>query len=76
MGPTKVLLNRGNISLYVVALGEKEGLEVPISGISSPFYSNGYVSKDLALTDSEHFGTACWTRSLSRRSTIPHGYGL
>jgi len=53
---------------------KKEGLNKPDAGISSPI--NLSAMRDLALTDSEHFGTACWTRSLSRRSTVLHGYAL
>ena len=62
---------------WIVALREKkEGLEVPVSGISSPFYSYGYISKDLALTDPKHLGPTCGTYTLSCWFTILHGYGL
>ena len=51
---------------------KKEGLEFK----SSPFYYNGYASKDLTLANSEHFGTARWAYTLSRWSAILHGYTL
>ena len=33
-----------------------KGLGLPIPGKPSPFYSDGYASKDMALADSEHPG--------------------
>jgi len=39
-------------------LEKQEGLEVPGSGISSPFYIYGYISKDLSFSYPEHLSTA------------------
>jgi len=51
---------------------KKEGLDFN----SSPFYYNGYASKDLTLANSEHLSATSRAYALSRRSTILHGYTL
>ena len=47
-----------------------------MQGKPSPFYSNGYASEDLALTDPEHLRTTGWTYALGCRFSVLHGYGL
>ena len=62
---------------YTVTLGgQKKKLGIPIPGIPSPFHSNGYASKDLALTDSEHLGTTLRADTLSCGLSVLHGYCL
>ena len=53
-----------------------ERLGIPIPRKPSPFYSNGYTSKDLALADPEHFRTTLRADALGRRFTVLHGDGL
>ena len=47
-----------------------------MQGKPSPSNSNGYASKDLALTDPEHLRTAGGTDALGRRLPVLHGYSL
>ena len=47
-----------------------------MQGKPSPFYFNGYASKDLALTDSEHLGSTVGADTLGCRFSVLHGYGL
>ena len=62
---------------YVVTLGgQKKRLGIPIRGKPSPFYSNGYACKDLALADPEHLGTTLRADALCRWLSVLHGYGL
>ena len=54
----------------------KERLGIPIPGKPSPSNSNGYTSKDLALTDSEYLGTTLRADTLGRWLSVLHGYSL
>jgi len=56
--------------------GQKKRLGIPIQGKPSPFYSNGYAHKGLALADPEHFSATLRADALCRRFTVLHGYGL
>jgi hypothetical protein len=62
--------------LILLPSEKKEVAGHPDTGKTQPLLSNGYVSKDLALADSEHLGAAYRTCAISRQSTILHGYTL
>ena len=47
-----------------------------MQGKPSPFYFNGYASKDLALADPEHLGTTLRANALGCRLPVLHGYSL